>query len=92
MLLNEDFHDHEAWAMSYQCSRCNSDMERGFLLERGDGSVLSPETWVAGEPQKSVLAGVSLKNKKIFEVITFRCVACGHLDSYALTQKSQQLL
>ncbi len=88
MPLNEESHNQKARAMSYQCSRCDSKMEKGFLLEKGDGAVLSSETWVAGEPQKSMLTGVSLKNKTIFDVITFRCIVCGYLDSYALTQKA----
>lgn len=70
--------------MSYQCSRCNSDMEEGFLLEKGDGAVLSSETWVAGKPVKSFFSGLSLKGKVVYDVVTFRCLTCGHLDSYAL--------
>jgi len=70
--------------MSYQCSRCNSDMEEGFLLEKGDGGILSPQTWVAGKADKSFLSGVCLKGKMVYNITTFRCTACGFLDSYAL--------
>lgn len=69
--------------MSYQCSKCSSEMEEGFLLEKGDGGVLSSQTWVTGKPEKSALFGVSLKGKAVYEVKTFRCMACGYLDSYA---------
>ena len=41
--------------MSYQCSRCNSQMEEG--LEKGDGGILSAQTWVAGKSDKSFLSG-----------------------------------
>lgn len=68
--------------MSYQCSKCNSDMEEGFLLEKAD--VLSSETWVAGKPDKSLFSGLSLKSKIVYDVKTFRCIAGGYLDSYAL--------
>jgi hypothetical protein len=61
-------------------------MEEGFLLERGDGGVLSSEAWVAGKPEKSFLHGVRLKDKAVYEVRTFRCLACGYLDSYALVK------
>lgn len=62
-------------------------MEEGFLLEKGDGAMLSSETWVAGKATKSLLTGVSLKGKTVYDVATFRCRACGHLDSYALTKQ-----
>jgi hypothetical protein len=58
-------------------------MEEGFLLEQGEGPVLSAETWVSGKPVKSWLAGLNLKGKVLHEVTTFRCTACGYLDSYA---------
>ena len=70
--------------MCHQCSKCNSDMEEGFLLEKGDGALLSPGTWVAGKPEKSLVSGVSLKGKVLYDVVTFRCIVCGYLDSYAL--------
>jgi hypothetical protein len=38
--------------MPYQCSKCNSDMEEGFLLEKGD-TVLSSQSWIAGIPEKA---------------------------------------
>lgn len=70
--------------MSHQCSKCNSDMEEGFLLEKGESPILSSETWVTGKPVKSVFTGLSLKGKTVYDVVTFRCIACGYLDSYAL--------
>lgn len=62
-------------------------MEEGFLLERGDGGTLSSETWVSGNPDKSYLSGVNLKGKVVYSVTTFRCIACGYLDSYALCKQ-----
>jgi hypothetical protein len=73
--------------MSYQCSKCGSDMEEGLLLEKGDGGVLSGETWVQGLPEKSWLSGLSLKGKLVYDVTTFRCIACGYLESYAFNQQ-----
>jgi DNA-directed RNA polymerase subunit RPC12/RpoP len=71
--------------MAYQCSKCNSDTEEGFLLERGD--YLSSEMWVSGKPEKSLLFGIKLKGKTTYDVAVFRCIACGYLDSYALTKR-----
>jgi hypothetical protein len=72
--------------MFYQCSKCNSDMEEGFLLEKGDG-VLSSANWIAGKPEKSFFSGVKVKGKVIYDIKTFRCIACGYLDSYALSKQ-----
>lgn len=73
--------------MSHQCSKCSSDMEEGFLLEMGDVGILSPETWVAGKPDKSLISGLKLKRKRLYDVVTYRCIVCGYLDSYALPKK-----
>jgi hypothetical protein len=62
-------------------------MEEGFLLEKGDGAALSAETWVSGTPEKSWISGLSLKGKVVYDVTTFRCIACGYLDSYALNKQ-----
>jgi hypothetical protein len=58
-------------------------MEEGFFLEKGDAGVLSPQAWVTGKPQKSLLTGVTLKGKRVFDVETYRCTGCGYLESYA---------
>lgn len=72
--------------MSHQCSKCGSDMEEGFLLEKGDGGVLSVETWAPGPPEKNWLSGLSLKDRLVYDVTTFRCMACGFLESYAFNK------
>lgn len=73
--------------MSYQCSKCNSDMEEGFLLEKGHHNTLSSQTWIAGKSDESSFFGMSLKGKVAYEVKTFRCISCGYLDSYALSKQ-----
>jgi hypothetical protein len=77
----------EIMDMSYRCSKCNSDMEEGFLLEKGDAGVLSLQTWASGKPVKSWISGINLKDKTIYDVKTFRCIECGYLDSYALVKQ-----
>lgn len=70
--------------MLQRCSKCDSDMKEGFLLEIGDGGVLSRQAWVTGKPEKNFLSGVSVKGKQMYDVKTFRCGACGYLESYAV--------
>lgn len=66
-------------SMCYRCNKCNSDIKEGFLLEKGDGGVLSSGRWVSGNSEKSFLFGVILKDKAVYGVKTFRCIACGYL-------------
>jgi ribosomal protein L37E len=30
---------------------------------------------------------LNLKGKEVYDVTTFRCIACGYLDSYALNKQ-----
>lgn len=69
--------------MLHNCSKCDAAMEEGFLLEKGDLGVLSAEAWVSGQPVKSLISGLSLKEKVVYTVASFRCPACGFLESYA---------
>jgi hypothetical protein len=73
--------------MSYRSSKCKSDIKWGFALEKTDGGILSSETWVAGEPDKRFSLGVSIKKKVVYGMKTFRCIACGYLDSYVLCKQ-----
>jgi hypothetical protein len=57
-------------------------MVEGFLLEKGEAPLLSSTNWVSGKPEKGFF-GLKLKGKDIYEIQTFRCMACGYLDSYA---------
>jgi hypothetical protein len=38
-------------------------------------------------PEKNWLSGLSLKGKVVYDVTTFRCTACGFLDSYAFNKE-----
>jgi ribosomal protein L37E len=66
-------------------------MEEGFLLEMGDGNNMTSQTWVEGALEKSWFMGAKLKGRALYEVTTFRCTACGYLDSYALNTRKGPL-
>lgn len=57
---------------AYQCPKCKSDMEEGFLLENGHYSSSSSEKSFLGSVEGSVTHHVQ----------TYRCVGCGYLESY----------
>lgn len=70
--------------MSYECAKCHSGMQEGYLLEKGHCNELSPEVWVAGSPsERTFLGRISIKGKVTYNVRTFRCTNCGFFESYA---------
>jgi hypothetical protein len=54
------------------CPKCKSGMEEGFLMENGHYSSPSAEASFVGSAKGSVT----------HHVHTYRCVACGYLESY----------
>jgi hypothetical protein len=56
-------------------------MLEGFVPEMGQ-SYAGRSRWVGGSPVIGLL-GFNLRGKEIIEVRTFRCPACGYLESYA---------
>ena len=66
-----------------RCPKCNGEMVQGFVVEI-DGAVRKVNTWVEGAPEKkSFWFGVKVPADKCVPVGTFRCSACGFLESYA---------
>ena len=71
------------------CPKCSREMEEGFIVDHGYGNV-KPSDWVEGEPVKSFWYGTNIRDKRRFRAVTYRCVGCGFLESYA-TEKSEAL-
>ncbi len=72
--------------MHSNCQKCNSSMEEGYVSD----SMLTeskPETWTEGKTSKSVWACLTKSDKRSFEVIIYRCINCGYLESYATAEK-----
>jgi hypothetical protein len=68
-----------------RCARCGGAAEEGFIADSNLANVI-PSTWVAGAPESSFwtgVAGVKVGGKVRRRVQTFRCTACGHLESFA---------
>ena len=64
------------------CGKCAGAMEQGFLLEAADGGVVPPE-WIEGPMERSFWTLVKVKGRRRHKVTTYRCTACGYLESYA---------
>jgi hypothetical protein len=70
------------------CLRCQGAMETGFTVDNGHGARFVG-SWMAGEPEFSSFFGrivpvlAKMKGRVAINTVTYRCTACGYLESYA---------
>jgi hypothetical protein len=62
-------------------------MERGFVIDHGEGDRGKVSQWVAGAPEPSFWAGVKTRGKERHHVAAFRCTRCGYLEFYAVPEE-----
>jgi predicted nucleic-acid-binding Zn-ribbon protein len=67
---------------SFECPKCRQKMEEGFIKDEGHG-IVHPSKWVEGPAENSFWTGTKTRGKKQAPVVTYRCSACGYLESYA---------
>jgi hypothetical protein len=78
-------------AMSLTCPKCQGTMVQGFIADFADiGQNANVSTWVEGPPQMSFLFGSKTPTDKRIPIGTFRCSACGYLESYARPEFDRQ--
>jgi hypothetical protein len=70
-------------AAASPCPRCQGAMQEGFIIDENYGS-RSAAAWHAGPPRKSVWVGLKIDRNDTLPIRTFRCTACGYLESYAV--------
>ena len=68
-----------------KCSKCQSTMEEGFILDKEGQSAGGISYWVAGTPPDKSWWGLNIKGREKLMVITFRCTRCGYLESYTVS-------
>ena len=67
-----------------ECPKCGRAMMEGFIADfTHDREQSTTATWVEGVPEPSLWRGLKLKGKQKYSVRTYRCEACGYLESYA---------
>ena len=66
-----------------ECLRCRGPLEPGFVLDRGHHHSANTQQWVEGAPEKSFWTGLKTKGRESYEVLTYRCERCGHLEGFA---------
>jgi len=63
------------------CPKCQAKMEAGLIPDEGYSHTFMSK-WVEGVAQTGFF-GLKLKGKRQFAITTYRCTACGYLESYA---------
>ena len=66
-----------------RCPKCNGEMAQGFIVDWSQGGGRRVNSWVKGAPEKSFWHGTSVPDDQGVPVGTFRCEACGFLESFA---------
>jgi hypothetical protein len=61
------------------CPKCKAAMQEGFPIDRGGPTV---GEWVEG-PREYGWLGLRWMRKRRLPITTYRCPACGYLESYA---------
>ena len=78
-------------ALSPTCPKCQGSMVQGFIADFADMGVNAiVSTWVEGQPKSSFLFGTKTPGDKRIPVGTYRCSACGYLESYARPEFERQ--
>jgi predicted RNA-binding Zn-ribbon protein involved in translation (DUF1610 family) len=67
---------------THRCPKCNEWMQAGVVLDTTYGGVTQPR-WTPGEPTWSFWRGLKFDKHSTIPVTTYRCPACGFLESYA---------
>ena len=65
----------------FRCSKCSGEMQEGLVVDLNYAGVLQ-SMWVEDPVVASVGAVATVAKRKI-KTITYRCLSCGYLDSYA---------
>jgi Domain of unknown function (DUF6487) len=64
------------------CPKCQAKMEAGLIPDEGYSHTFRSK-WVEGIPEKGFFFGLKLKGRRQFAITTYRCTACGYLESFA---------
>ena len=67
---------------SKSCPKCSQPMQVGWVMEQ-HATTRYPNVWVEGSPEPSFLTLTKTKGKDLRMVLSYRCVGCGFLESYA---------
>lgn len=79
--------------MELTCPKCNSEMETGWVLDKGHLSEFQTN-WVPGKPKNTLFSfftgGKSRTGKVVRPIESYRCLECGYLEFYAVKEDPLQ--
>jgi hypothetical protein len=58
-------------------------MESGFVIDKVGSALAAAPEWAEGVPERSFWMGLKVADRERHSVVTYRCPACGYLESYA---------
>ena len=61
--------------------KCGKTMEEGFIVDCIYGGAVQSR-WMKGKPQKSFWTKIKIRKSELVPIATYRCIACGYLESY----------
>ncbi|GAA2121335.1 hypothetical protein [Actinomadura alba] len=69
-----------------KCTQCGEvGLEPGFIEDAGEHSK-GYARWIAGALEKGVLGGAKRFGRQRWQIDSFRCPKCGHLELFATQQ------
>jgi len=68
---------------STKCPKCEGEMQEGFIFDAISHGARRVSRWVAGKPEASFWTGTKIEGREQHFIQSFRCAACGYLESYA---------
>jgi hypothetical protein len=69
-------------ALNLKCSKCKGEMQEGLVVDLGYAGILR-SMWMEDQVGNSGASRTVDNNKRKVKTITYRCLNCGFLDSYA---------
>lgn len=67
-----------------RCLRCDGQLDKGFLIDKGDSDIKRQANWASGEPSTSFWRMSAVQSgSEVLPVVTYRCKSCGRLESFA---------
>jgi hypothetical protein len=75
-------YEGETVHLGLRCPLCRGEMEEGFVPDHAHGTVVGSR-WMRGRPKRSLLTGIKVRGERAYPIVTYRCLRCGFLASFA---------
>jgi predicted nucleic-acid-binding Zn-ribbon protein len=67
-----------------KCVKCGGQMLLGAICRSSGGAIkYGRPVWIEGEIKRGFLGSLRFPKGRGFEVVTYRCPACGYLEDYS---------